>query len=421
MEHIVSIKKRDEWLIYGFGILICAGLFARDIMGVSVNKYIFLALAMVPIIFVKLDKVVPFSCFLIPLYVGLPGNLISVCLLIRLAYEVLRNKIIIDGVWFALSYVLVSYIIIQNIVHNHMAIYNMMAAFDFFLLCFLMSAVIQNNCVEHAILSFGIGVCVVGVIMLGAMLKYYSIEEMMSSATRLGDVDLRLLSGAGMNINIDPNFYGMNVIAAVSSCSVFLCNERDKINKIFVMFIMLIMVVISFMGLSRTFVVLIFAWAILWAISQKKFKRMFYIVFAIGIIVILLVNVFPVIVSGLLARFNESDVAGGNGRIGLILKYYEPWKESVLTILLGLGMFNCETHCAPLQYLFSLGIVGIVPLIGWFCMLFKYCRNTSARRSISKWVPLIVTFVSFSSLPAAGAINYTMPLVISGLVFALDQ
>ncbi len=419
MEHIVSIKKRDEWLIYGFGILICAGLFARDIMGVSVNKYIFLALAMVPIIFVKLDKVVPFSCFLIPLYVGLPGNLISVFLLIRLFYEAFRNKIRLNAMGFFWSYAIALYIIIQNIITGATSIYNMMAAMDFITLFLLISAIKQYNQSKEAIVFFAVGNFVLGVVMLSATLSYYSLEELMDPATRLGYTGMLMESSyASMATSIDPNFYSMNVIATLSTGCLLISQLTSRVEKIILVISMIGCTVCCLIGLSRTFVVLLLIWGVLWLLCQKNIKRIFVV---LGVGCILLVAFFqfmPTVASGLLMRFEGVDVAGGNGRINLILKYYEPWAAELLSTVFGIGLFNCHTHCAPLLYLFGIGVVGIVPLIGWFVNGWNEFRRCVSLVTLRQCVPIIVTFIGFSTIPAAGAINYTFPMIISMVAVA---
>lgn len=46
--------KEDQWKMCGIGALIILGLFARDMMGISVNKFLFLLIALIPIFFWKL-------------------------------------------------------------------------------------------------------------------------------------------------------------------------------------------------------------------------------------------------------------------------------------------------------------------------------------------------------------------------------
>ena len=414
MEYVIQGKKQDRWIIYGIGILICLALLARDIIGNGVNKYIFLILAAVPIFFASLQNMVIFMCFLIPLYVGLPSNLISVCLLIRLLFEALRHKIQLSGSGFILSYLIVTYILIQDILTGYTGVYHIMAAFDFLTLFLMMAAIIQYAQVKQSIIGFAIGNFVLGIIMLSATLSFYSLADLMNPATRLGYTGMLLNSSdASMATSIDPNFYAMNVIATLTTGCLLLSQRLFKWEKIFLIVSMLGCIVFCLIGLSRTFVVLLAIWGILWLFCQRNVKRAFSVL-AVGIILIIAFFQFmPIVATGLLERFSGADVIGGNGRMNLILKYFEPWYESIETVLFGIGLFNCHTHCAPLMYLFGLGIVGTIPLVGWFLYNWRQCKRYVTKLSLRQCIPVIITFISFSSIPAAGAINYTLPILIA--------
>ena len=56
MLYTTTDNNTDKWKIYGTGILIIIGLFARDMYGVGINKYLFLLLAMIPIFFAEINR-----------------------------------------------------------------------------------------------------------------------------------------------------------------------------------------------------------------------------------------------------------------------------------------------------------------------------------------------------------------------------
>jgi len=64
------------------GVLICLGLLMRDAFNFEINKYVFLVLAAYPILCQNTNRVLIFISFLIPLYFGLPGNYISILILV---------------------------------------------------------------------------------------------------------------------------------------------------------------------------------------------------------------------------------------------------------------------------------------------------------------------------------------------------
>ena len=164
--------KEDQWKMCGIGALIILGLFARDMMGISVNKFLFLLIALIPIFFLETKNVAVFTCFLVPLYVGLPGNFISVFLLARLFYDAVKYKFPIEKTGFVLTLCVVAYITVQDFLTGYTGIYHLMAAFDFILLAFSMSVIRQYRVGTQAVVAYAIGNFALGAVMLSATLSY---------------------------------------------------------------------------------------------------------------------------------------------------------------------------------------------------------------------------------------------------------
>ena len=60
--------KEDQWKMCGIGALIILGLFARDMMGISVNKFLFLLLALVGAIVVPVLLALLYTRIFVVLY-----------------------------------------------------------------------------------------------------------------------------------------------------------------------------------------------------------------------------------------------------------------------------------------------------------------------------------------------------------------
>ena len=99
---------------------------------------------------------------------------------------------------------------------------------------------------------------------------------------------------------------------------------------------------------------------------------------------------FPDVYSAILDRFSEGDVSTGNGRIDLIIKYAIPWNETLSTLLFGIGLYVCHTHCAPLLYLFGIGIFGVLILAALELRYIRLIKGKN-RVGIKGWVPFIAT------------------------------
>lgn len=421
MLYTTTDNNTDKWKIYGTGILIIIGLFARDMYGVGINKYLFLLLAMIPIFFAEIKNVAVFSCFLIPLYVGLPGNLISVCLLIRLIFTLVKYRIPIDKTGFLLTFLVTTYIGLQNIFTGYTGTYHFMAAFDFITLSLLMMVLREYGGGKDAIIAYAFGNFIVGIVMLTSTLSYYSITDLMNPATRLGYTGMLISNtGANMATSIDPNFYAMNTIACVSTVGLLFRQIQSFKTRLLIGISVLGSVICCLIGLSRTFIILLIVWGILWLVCQRDVKKIISTLLIGCILFFSFLYFMPTIAEGLSMRFETSDMVGGNGRINLIVQYFTLWFEKKVSILFGIGLFNCHTHCTPLMYVFGIGIIGSLILLGWFVYQWIRCKEYCEGIMLKKCIPLLVTLVGYSTIPAAGAINYTFPILISILVITID-
>lgn len=410
-------QKSKQIMVMVMGVLIITGLFARDMFGIGLNKYLFLVIAIIPILFADTEEFVAFVCFLVPLYVGLPGNYISMFLLVRLLYEACARKMRIRKTGFILTVLVTTYIFLQDFFTGYTEIYNLMAALDFIVLALLMKEIREYDVGTEAIVAYSIGNFILGIVMLSATLSYYSLEDLMNPATRLGYTGMLTgASGASMATSIDPNFYAMNTLASISTMCLIFGNIKNKKTKIISLISVFGSTICCLIGLSRTFIILLAVWGILWLLNQGDIKKIFMVLFATVILVFSFFHFMPTVVEGFLSRFEGSDIVGGNGRINLIILYFIPWFKTVKSILFGIGLFNCHTHCAPLMYLFGLGILGALPLLLWVIYQWTQCKIYCLKVSLKMRIPFLITLIGFSTIPAAGAINYTFPLLISMLV-----
>jgi len=153
MKILITKKKKNTWLMITSVILLGLGLVARDTWGINIHKFLFLAIAAIPIFLLKMNHFLVFSSLLIPLYVGLPGNYISLFLFIRLVYELFRKRIRCNASGFLISVLMTGYLFIQNMFYQDMSVFHIMGALDFVLLFMLISAILQYNETENAVYS----------------------------------------------------------------------------------------------------------------------------------------------------------------------------------------------------------------------------------------------------------------------------
>lgn len=419
----IVTKKQDAQsiLLVLASIAIVVGVMLRDIGGVGINKYILLFFAAVPIFLLPCDKLVIMISFLIPLYVGIPGNYISLCILIRLVYEALRGRLKCDTTFFLISCVVTMYIFISNFIYNDMGVYNIVGAMDFLLMGLLVSLILQCRMERKVIIAFSIGVAIVGVIMLCTTLKYFTLADLMSGSSRLGFTGmLGEQVESNMVTTIDPNFYSMNVIAVLSSMYLIM-TDKNQNKRLFLLGVVLTAVLICLIGLSRTFLVVLALWGVLVLFTEQNLKRALIFTMCALVMVIIFINAFPTVIQGLTERLVGADIVGGNGRIRIIIDQFDSWQQSAVSIFFGGGLYNNNTHSAPLLYIFGLGLLGTGIVYYWFTRAISLCRKLVQRKGFRFYIPLLTTFIVFSSIPAAGCINATYPMVVAILAIGLAR
>ncbi len=89
--HDQSLKTdKQEYLPLSFLRCCIFLLMMRDSFGHAINKYLLLLICAVPTLTFNVSNLCVFYAFLFPLYIGLPGNYITLVLFIRFGFELLK-------------------------------------------------------------------------------------------------------------------------------------------------------------------------------------------------------------------------------------------------------------------------------------------------------------------------------------------
>ena len=381
----------------------------RDAYSVSVNKYLLVALAALGAVCLSTEKYTYLMFFFLPLYFGLPGNYITMLFLGRmlLSYKFLK----IDGRNLILCILISLFILIQNMVTGFGGFSNLMVLFALFVFMFLFSYRTEWN-LSPMLLSYSFGVAMLGLIMLISTLQVYEMEELMDNSLRLGDANY-VADSAVMHVSVDPNYYGAYAISALAMGVPFLQRKGATfLTKLLLLISLLTATIVCFIGLSRSFVIVLIAWIAIYLLSQRKWKNLLIAAIILTVVAIVLLQVMPNVFDSLTARFNDSDMATANGRTNQIGKYYNAWLETFPSMLFGIGMYNCEIHCTPLQFLFGGGLV-MFGLVIAYALTLKPHLVFHKKPFYETYLPIIATFVMMLTIPAAMLINSIFPLVIT--------
>lgn len=415
MVSILEKKQEDRkneryWmLIIMIGIFFSL-LFLRDAYSFSVNKMIFVILTAVCAGVLKKNHFIYLFIALFPLYVGLPGNYMTPIFLARLLLDVKLTKRVVPSMM--LTCIIAVFVFLQNIYHGATGIVPMMFIVGL-VVVFLMFSECEKMNQTAMIIAYSAGVAALGFIMLYSTLRIHDFSQLLSPAFRLGTGNAGYAEDGVMNVSVDPNFFGTFSISAIATAIPLLSKKNVSIlSKLLIVIFSCSNLAVSLIGLSRSFLLLLSIWVVLYLISQRNVKTI-VVAMLLGLVILFLVyRLMPEVINSLLERFTHSDMSTGNGRTTLIKKYFDLWTQDIMTFLFGIGLYNCNVHCMPLQFLFGGGIVLFVFL---FALVLSYAKIRLKGFRLSSVVPFVVTLAMMCTVPAAGLLNSMFPLVFIGL------
>lgn len=385
-------------------------LLMRDAYGFSIHKYIFLLLVAGAAVILPIEKVMCLIAFVMPLYVGLPGNYLTLVFLMRFLLESGRIRLRASNLIFCAMTGI--FALICSFVTQHMAIAELMFFPGLVLVMLMFAKGIPYNR-EKLILCYGIGVAALGLIMLVSTLQVYDLSDLLDVSFRLGAAAVEEENAAIMNVSVDPNFYGTFVISSLAlSVPVIGGGTLPKLDKFLLIVAAGASVAVLLVGLSRASLLVVALWVLLYILSRNNAKTFFVTLFVAVVCVALVLYFMPDVVSALEDRFRNEDLTTGNGRTVLMEEFWLLWWETLPSMLFGVGLFDCNVHCAPLQALFGGGIVFSILLAGYILTLGGRARGTVP--SVGR-LPLFVTVIMLSTVPALTLLNFMYPAIFVGL------
>lgn len=409
-------EKTSNGVCLGIIIVIACLLLARDAFGIAINKYIFLLILAPALLFFREKYVLVLWMFLMPLYVGLPGNYITLIILFRFITQAINEgKLKIYKSPFILTVLLATFVFVQNIVHGYIGVYYMIFVVELFVVYFFVTTDCKNY-FPTIMLSYSFGIAMTGIIMLVATLQTYSFNDLLSVATRLGYVGRT----TEMTVIIDPNYYGLFAITALAcNWQMITKNKYSKKQKTIALIFSGISIAVALIGLSRAFILCFAIWMVLSVIFEKKISLKMKVVI-IGIVCIgIACYLLPNTVQAIIERFASNDMQTGNGRTVIFEKIEKQWESSVITMLFGIGLFDCNVHFMQMQYFFGLGIVGAMLMLLLGISYWNWMKQKCKRYSVDDLIPIVIIQISASSVPTAQSLTFMMPVVMSLIVFGV--
>lgn len=400
-------SNKQLTLLVCMSLVITFLLYVRDIVGISVPRYSFLAFILIIAIQQKVDYIVSTIAFLLPLTCGIPNNILLFSLMVILIYKCNSENTFKSKSMVNLTVILCLWEFFHLILNPSGNIdiipYLGYIASLFFLLVipsFPLSARINWS---RALLFFCFGTCV---LLLFIRLNFENVlgADFYEEGMRLGSVEQYTGQDDVIMLRTNANNIGLYSATAIS---IALClYYYKKIN----VFILGLLFAISYssgiLSISRTWAICIGITVIWFLIVQKENRIRNMVILSLIVIVgfyyVSVVN--PTILDAFTARFNEDDVNSGAGRSEIISEYNNYLVEHPFRLLFGSGAISYgdviteikhSVHNGTQQIIVSYGLMGFLCFIIPFC---SFLKKRYVKGQTMALLPLICTGIFLQTL-----------------------
>lgn len=418
MKSYRSRRIPKENLVYLLLTLICLMILIRDVMQISISKYLFLLVYCIFFTFFNSKQIMLAISFTIPFFNGLPGNWIILITLIFLIckkdFEFKLQKIILPSI-----------ILVSELIHSFSYFNN--SFFDilrYISYIILISFVIfdDNLTIDYktCLNLFSFGVIFMCIIIFLTTLKYYPIERILSGSFRYGSI-INSTINQEMILNNDENTIGYYCVFAISI--LMLLNYYCKSYRIYNYFGIFILIFFGLLTMSRAFILTTGGVFLLYYVFGSKnigisIMNVIKIILALFIMYLILNRFLPQVMGSIFNRFSEIDITGGRSRI--FDSYNKFLYENMFYFIFGTGLFGINSisriqsvpHNGFQQVFLSYGIIGFIIFIVTISLILKSAK-LNLRVPIIAFIPFVCMLVYVQSIQLLAPFELLLPIVIS--------
>lgn len=369
------MKTKKIWLNSQDGLLIAfiVGLtlllVVRDIMAVSISKYIFLAYVALFLAVAKYETMVNMLCFVFPLVCGLPGTYIMPIALVLLVIK--RKKI---NLWQLGLIVFVAFMELvacfwYPTVDIPLIVQYVSFAGTMFFMIHDDSEIDYLKCVR--LFFWGTSVLCIIIMIAGFITAPTNwLEQFAEGQFRFGNTQADAFEGMKLTLNANALAYYSVVGMA---CGIFIA---DAVEKAWTRFIYVVFTVLcslaGFLTISRSWLLVTIFCLLFYLITKMKTLRGILVAVAVFAVLTIAVSLFvesnPVLAQGFITRFTDDTIQGGNGRTEIMIKHMDQFLQSPRQIFMGTGVTQASAitgikealHNGTQQILVNYGFLGFV-------------------------------------------------------------
>ena len=415
-----KLFKSSKLMLVVYIILIAMLLYARDVIGISINKNIFIALVILFSMSLKYENLLSLILFTLPLMFGLPGNyFLPIWCLIVVFYQIRNNTFNYSILAFWLAIVLWE-IVIYCFYPFEIPTINVLGYFSALLLtCVLIS---ENRTIDYStpVICFCLGCCV----LLGAIFLIYSSDPSMMYA----DGGVRMggdMYTDAVEMTLKTNANNIGYLSSASIACLFTLFYYKKINVVTFMIMAGVSFYCGMFSISRTWAISVILTIIIYSIFQRNNKKVGYaLLCVIAILGFYYLSKNPLLLDAFIGRFEGDEIETGGQRTILFAQYNEfllnhPWNlfwgTSAQLYKEVTGLYH-STHNSLQQIWMSYGIIGFAVII---TVYFKALKHNYLKKEYMACMPMLIIVFFLQSIQVLNPHNGMYPIIAAFFIMKM--
>lgn len=378
-------------------LLLLVAVFVRYVIGISFSQWILLAIFSIMVLLGERDEIILSALCVIPMYTCFNYVwAIAICIGVYTLKYVLQMRAQLSFVWILLIWM-------WEFLHCFKGDYSIQNGIKFLFPYIFIILLYGSNLskIKYSFIVRMLAFCTIFmcIVTLSIQLKNsnFNFWEAWQRMGRLGQHSGNLASsGAYFN----PNMLGFLCVFSSVGLLQMMSIKKGQLRDIVMGVVLLIF---GTMTLSRTFLLccaLMFL-CLIYA-SKRRFQSTMTAVAWIGVIVVILLNIFPTVIADVMDRWLVKDIS--SGRAELFLQYSELLLDSPRIFFFGTGLENYfsavesilgpyyvnVSHNGIQEILLIWGFPGLVMFIIFIIMMIKNSRKINLHQSVLNYIPLVL-------------------------------
>ncbi len=399
-------------------------LILRDVSGIGINKFLYLAFAVACMVLANYQTLVSMICFILPLVCGLPSTYIMLVAMILLVLK--RGRVHLTAILLIVCLSMLE--IIASFWYPNTDAANIVQYISFVGVLILLIHNTAELDYEQCVRMYLYGVLLLCTVIVVSTLRDAPrnwLDMFARGAFRFGAVDKEIEGAVALSLNANSlAYYSITGI----TCGVFMAERRKGLVRILYIAIAVFSAVAGFFTVSRSWLLVAALCLLLYIASKLRSPRQFLAMAGVLLVLIVLGAILtaqnPELLDGFVARFTADDMETGNQRTEIFSRYMGYYFGNPRYILFGTGVTQhlkvlkttISMHNGTQQVLVCTGLVGFIlylcALVGPVLRAIK-----QGKRSFAGWLPLLGVVLFIQTIQFLNPMMLMLPYIIG--VYAL--